>query len=85
MNSPIPILIVEDETILLIDLQTGLEDGGYSVLTAQTAEEALSVLSSELEKIRALVTDINLGASGVSGWDIAQRARAGKPELPVVK
>ncbi len=84
MTSPIPILIVEDETILLIDLQAGLADGGYTVLAAQNAEEALSVLLAAQGQIQALVTDIDIGRSGVSGWDIAERAREGQPDLPVI-
>jgi DNA-binding NtrC family response regulator len=79
-----PILIVEDETILLIDLQAGLEDGGYTVLAAQDGEEALSVIAAEGGQIRVLVTDIDLGRSGVNGWDIAERAREGQPDLPVI-
>lgn len=79
-----PILVVEDQPILLMDLESGLEDGGYAVLAARNAEEAMAILETELEWILALVTDIDLGVSGVNGWDIADKARNGKPELPVI-
>lgn len=84
MTSSNPILIVEDQPILLLDLEYGLEEGGYAVLSARNAEEAMTILSNDLGRIRALVTDIDIGSTGVNGWDIASRARDGKPDLPVV-
>jgi hypothetical protein len=38
----------------------------------------------EAQAIRALVTDIDLGGSSPTGWDVARRARELHPELPVV-
>ena len=35
-------------------------------------------------KYRALVTDINLGKNGMTGWDVARRAREINPSFPVV-
>ncbi|MDP3547040.1 MAG: response regulator [Phreatobacter sp.] len=79
-----PVLIVEDQPILLLDLESGLEEGGYAVLAARNAEEAMAILETELEWILALVTDIDLGVTGVNGWDVADKARNVKPELPVI-
>jgi CheY-like chemotaxis protein len=84
MTALIPILVAEDEAILLLDIETSLQDGGYTVLAAANAEEALRILEGQLDEIRALVTDIDLGPRGMTGWDVAQRARESKPELPVV-
>lgn len=84
MTPPHPILIVEDEPILLMDLESGLEEGGFAVLTARNAAEAMTILSTDLGRIQALVTDIDVGAKGINGWDIANKARDGKPGLPVI-
>lgn len=84
MTATHPILIVEDEPILLMDLESGLEEGGFVVLTARNAAEAMTILSTDLERIQALVTDIDVGTTGINGWDIANKARDGKPGLPVI-
>jgi DNA-binding NtrC family response regulator len=84
MIKTIPILVVEDEAILLVDVEVTLEEGGYTVLAAANAKEALAFIDSELGEIRALVTDIDIAGGEITGWDIAQRAREGKPDLPVV-
>ena len=33
---------------------------------------------------RALITDIRLASSPITGWDVARRARELQPDLPVV-
>ncbi|MDZ4052791.1 MAG: hypothetical protein U1E24_05925 [Phenylobacterium sp.] len=43
-----------------------------------------AISQTDLELILALVTDIDLGVTGANGWDIAEKARNGKPELPVI-
>lgn len=84
MMQTVPLLVVEDEALILLDVQEGLEAGGYAVLSATSGPEALALFETHLDNIRALVTDIDIGADGISGWDVAQRAREAKPHLPVV-
>lgn len=84
MTQTVPLLVVEDEVLILIDLQDSLELGGYSVLAASTGQKAMQLLDTHLEEIRALITDIDIGPGGITGWDIAQRAREAKHDLPVI-
>ncbi|WP_291829699.1 response regulator [Bosea sp. (in: a-proteobacteria)] len=77
------VLIAEDQAEIGDVLKMSFEDGGYDVLIAATAEEAMAALDSRGEEVRALVTDIKLGSS-TTGWDVARHAREMKPDMPVV-
>lgn len=77
------VLIAEDEAEIRDVLQISFEDGGFAVLLASSAEEAITALDTKSEDVRALVTDINLGANA-TGWDVANHARKTSPNMPVV-
>ena len=76
------ILIVEDDTLIQMDLEHALHDGGYATITDVSGETAMAKLETE-PKVRALITDINL-KNEASGWDVARRARELFPDLPVI-
>ena len=76
------ILLVEDEALVLMTIETALQEAGYEVLTAADGREALGVLEGRVEELGALVTDVRLGKP--DGWAVARRARELKPTLPVV-
>jgi CheY-like chemotaxis protein len=59
-----------------------LRERGFRVVEAYTASEACAQIGGP-EKLTALVTDINLG-DAIDGFDIARRARAAYPDVPVV-
>jgi CheY-like chemotaxis protein len=82
MPEPI-ILLVEDEPLILLVAQDALEAGGYTVLPAQLASEALSLLDSRCAELSGLVTDIRL-PGGADGWEIARHARELRADLPIV-
>lgn len=64
------ILVVDDESDLREILQCNLESAGYLVDTAESAEEALHLLSPEHHLI---LLDVMLG--GMSGFRMAERLR----------
>jgi DNA-binding response OmpR family regulator len=74
------ILIVEDELIVRRVLQRLLEQRGYAVTTAASAEEALALL--ELEPFDLLLTDLHLGSS--DGVALMVSARRRDPALEVI-
>uniref|UniRef100_B0T4T1 Response regulator receiver protein n=1 Tax=Caulobacter sp. (strain K31) TaxID=366602 RepID=B0T4T1_CAUSK len=76
------ILFVEDNRISSLLSCLVLRDLGYEVLEAFCAAEALEIIEKH-EPLSALITDINLGTGG-DGFDVARRARAAYPHLPVV-
>lgn len=84
MDDLLIILVVEDELLIQHIAEETLDDGGFKVDIATSAEDALQLLDDESRRYRALVTDINLGHGTLSGWDVARRGREVNPELPVV-
>lgn len=78
------ILVVEDEALILLEVETALKDGGFNVKTANSAEKAIAMLDASDAKYRALVTDIDLHSSKLTGWDVARHAREATPDIPVV-
>lgn len=77
------VLVVEDEPSVLMFLEEGLEERGFSVVSARSGGEALSLLGTTLHEIAVLVADIRIG-EGLDGWDIARFAREITPGLPIV-
>jgi DNA-binding response OmpR family regulator len=69
------VLIVEDETVLQQILQEALEEAGFAVSVSADGEDAIQQIEHQRPAYVALVTDINLGRSRVTGWDVARRAR----------
>lgn len=84
MTQTVPLLVIEDEALILLDVQDALEGGGYSVISAANGREAMQVVEDRFDNVRALITDIDIGSGGITGWDVAQRARELKPGLPVI-
>src|SRR5437868_14845080 len=77
-----PILFIDDNLMCHLDNCERLREFGYAVEEAYTAREAIEKIDRH-GPIKALVTDIDLGP-GTDGFEIARRARAAYPRLPVV-
>ena len=75
------ILLVEDEPGIQLAMRGLLRRDGYEVRVASTGKEALEVIDSE--GCDLVLTDLSL-ADGVSGLDVARRARATNPPIPVI-
>jgi PAS domain S-box-containing protein len=78
------ILAVDDEPDIARMLALMLRD--HQVVTATSGEDALDVLAASVREdapFDVLMTDIGLG-SGMTGWELADRARETQPSLPVV-
>lgn len=76
------ILFVEDDALVGASTCEFMRGRGVRVLDADSAAAALSVVERQCY-LSALVTDIDLGA-GEDGFEVARRARAAYPSLPVV-
>lgn len=74
------ILVVDDEPDLREILQCNLENAGYEVETAESAEEALTMLTPDLNLI---ILDVMLG--GMSGFRMAEKMRKElKNKTPII-
>ncbi|MBO1021389.1 response regulator [Methylobacterium sp. SD274] len=80
--SAVRILIVEDEVMLLDVITAHLEEVGYDVIPAVTAEIALDILQRG-DPVDILFTDIRLPGA-MDGWQLAEAARDIRPALPVI-
>ncbi len=74
------ILLVEDDGLIRISSAEMLEEAGFVVVEAASAEEAITALQTA--PVDMLVTDVNL--PGASGRKLAQRARMLRPGALVV-
>lgn len=79
---PATILIVEDDALVRGTAELVLTSGGYAVLSAASAEEALELVSDSAPTLDLLLTDVVL--PNLNGVDLADRLRAARPELRVV-
>jgi signal transduction histidine kinase/CheY-like chemotaxis protein len=74
------ILVVEDEQLVALDIATRLAPLGYSVITAQTGEEAIAAAASERPDL--VLMDIRLN-DGTDGIEAAMRIRATQ-DIPII-
>jgi CheY-like chemotaxis protein len=65
------ILVVDDEVLILDLMKEVFGSAGYTVLTAESAEDALKVLKDE--SVMVMFLDINL--PGMSGVDLCKKIR----------
>jgi len=79
MSLPLPpVLVVDDEKNMRRSLQTMLGDEGYAVQAAESAEEALKLLSDG--EFFMVITDARLG--GMTGYEFLGKIKNQWPELP---
>jgi CheY-like chemotaxis protein len=65
-RGPATVLVVEDEALIAMDLQSLLEDAGYRVLgPANSTASAMALLNGDAPDVALL--DVNLGRSDVFG------------------
>ena len=80
-HRPGRVLVVEDDPVVAMTVSTALEDAGFAVLSAATADEALPILSAAA--VDLLFSDVVMPGS-MSGVDLAREARRLRPGLPVI-
>lgn len=76
------ILLVDDEDLVRNVARRLLELGGYRVLEAATAVEALEVVRTHEGAIELLVTDIQM--AGLSGIELALRVEQERPGIRII-
>lgn len=75
------VLVVEDEQQVRGMVVDSLRELGYAALEAGDGPEGLALLDAHPE-VKLLFTDIRM--PGMSGWELARRARRRRPSLPIV-
>jgi CheY-like chemotaxis protein len=80
-ESPLTVLIVDDDADVLDATCAMIEYLGYAALGARTGLEALAFLQRDAS-VRVLLTDITM--PGMNGWQLAHRAKEIRPDLRVI-
>ncbi|GIZ53707.1 response regulator [Noviherbaspirillum aridicola] len=75
------VLLVDDNVDLLEMAEALLQDIGFEVITAESGEEALRILTSQTD-ISAMLTDVVM--PGMSGIELGTEARKILPGLKIV-
>lgn len=76
------VMVIDDEPTIRMLIAEVLAEGGYSVVEASDGPAGLRVLQSNA-RIDLLVTDVGL-PGGMNGRQVADAARASRPELRVL-
>jgi CheY-like chemotaxis protein len=81
-QAPVNILIVDDEPKNLTVLEAILDDPGYRLVRAQSAEQALLALLAD--EFALLILDVRM--PDVTGFELAQMIKARKKyaNLPII-
>ena len=78
MNKSLPVLVVEDEELLLSFLMTAVERGGVKAVGAASGREALELL--ERGEFSVIVSDLRM-PGGIGGSEIFDWVGQNRPEL----
>src|SRR5690606_9221628 len=84
--SPLPassmvLLVVDDDSLVLMSTVAMLEDLGHGVIEATSGKQALEILRQN-DTIEAMMTDHAMPT--MTGAQLAQQAWAEKPGLPII-
>ncbi len=76
------VLVVDDESLLLTMAETILTEYGYKVLTANSGQKALTILSRDDIKADLVVTDLVM--PGMGGRELIERLRQLAPTMKIL-
>ncbi len=76
------VLVVEDEALMRLSICGHLAAGGYEVLTAANADEAIEILESRND-IRTVFTDVHMPGS-MDGLKLAAAVRDRWPPINII-
>ncbi len=77
MNEPIRLLFVDDEELILRSVERMFRDAGYTILTAKSGQEGLSILEAG-PPVHVVVSDYRM--PGMSGVEFLQAVARRWPE-----
>jgi DNA-binding NtrC family response regulator len=77
------VLLIEDEVLIRSIMVESLQDAGFDVYDAGTAEEAQRLIDDPPMPFSVLVTDVHLSGD-TTGIELADRVRQRWPSMPVI-
>ncbi len=82
LNGTETVLVVDDEEILLTMAETILSEFGYHVMTANSAQKALAMLSRDDAQVDLVITDLVMPTMG--GREFVERIRQLTPKIRIL-
>jgi CheY-like chemotaxis protein len=83
MSGPLAtVLVVEDDSIIRMDIVDCLEEAGFSVLEAADADQAIGILEQRTD-IRLVFTDVDMPGS-MDGLKLAAAVRDRWPPVAII-
>ena len=82
MHGTETVLVVDDENLLLTMAETILTEYGYKVLTANSGQKALAILSRDDIQADLVVTDLVM--PGMGGRELVERIRQLAPAMRIL-
>ena len=82
LNGTETVLVVDDEDILLTMAETILSEYGYQVLTANSAQKALAMLSRDDVHVDLVITDLVMPTMG--GRELVERIHQLSPKIRIL-
>jgi PAS domain S-box-containing protein len=79
ISDRITVLVVEDEPDIVKIITVSLEEEGFVVLTADSAEQALEIDQARMNEIKLTISDIIL--PGMNGVEMSKALRQRNPEM----
>ena len=80
--TPAKVLVVDDEERVLRFAETVLRTGGYEVIRATDAEQALTIIDNQAEAVDIVLSDVRM--PGMSGPQLVKSVRESFPATAVV-
>jgi CheY-like chemotaxis protein len=78
----ITVVVVEDETLVRMDIAMSLENEGFIVLEASNADEAIAILDAHND-VRLMFTDVDMPGS-IDGLKLAEAVRDRWPPIKII-
>jgi two-component system response regulator (stage 0 sporulation protein F) len=76
------VLLVEDDKYMNLTLSGFLEEEGYDIVSAGTAQEAIEKIQDNNKPYSLVILDYNLGnLSGLTGLDILKKMKKVNPDV----
>ena len=76
------VLLVEDDKYMNLTLSGFLEEEGYDIVSAVSANEAIQKIQENNKSYSLVILDYNLGnLSGMTGLDILQKMKSVNPDV----
>ena len=77
------VLVVEDDPLILMTAAEALREAGFTVVEAETADEAAAILRTAADQVRVVFSDIEMPGS-MNGLTLARIVSDAWPAISVV-